>query len=210
METTLTIPRPSRPGPRERYPARVVLRRRAGTAATSDLPGLDEAFASGEADLETVYRAHAPLVHAICRRTLDEHSAAEVTQDVFLSVWRARDQFDPRRGSLGAWIVGITRRRVIDHVRARNRHADRRADGVVEFADGRVDTELGRTIDRIVVADALATLPDRVREVVVLAYVEGLTHREIVERTRLPLGTVKSDIRRGLARIRERLEASHA
>ncbi|MGA1076335.1 MAG: RNA polymerase sigma factor [Ilumatobacteraceae bacterium] len=92
------------------------LRRRAGTAATSDLPGLDEAFASGEADLETVYRAHAPLVHAICRRTLDEHSAAEVTQDVFLSVWRARDQFDPRRGSLGAWIVGITRRRVIDHV----------------------------------------------------------------------------------------------
>ncbi|MGA1076673.1 MAG: sigma-70 family RNA polymerase sigma factor, partial [Ilumatobacteraceae bacterium] len=84
------------------------------------------------------------------------------------------------------------------------------ADGVVEFADGRVDTELGRTIDRIVVADALATLPDRVREVVVLAYVEGLTHREIVERTRLPLGTVKSDIRRGLARIRERLEDSHA
>jgi RNA polymerase sigma-70 factor (ECF subfamily) len=84
------------------------------------------------------------------------------------------------------------------------------SNGGIEAVDDRAETELGRTIDRIVVAEALDSLPDRVRDVVVLAYVEGLTHQEIVERTRLPLGTVKSDIRRGLARIRERLEATHA
>lgn len=171
---------------------------------------LDAAFASGEADLRSVYDEHGGLIYSICRRALDEHTANDVTQEVFVSAWKARDQFDPQRGALAAWLVGIAKRRIIDHLRSERRHADRRAAEPVEHTDPDGETEIGRTIDRMVVADALRALPDRAREVIALAYLEGLTHHEITDRTGLPLGTVKSDIRRGLTRIRACLEASHA
>ena len=171
---------------------------------------LDAAFAAGTAELRSVYDEHGGLIYAICRRALDEHAAKDVTQDVFVSAWKAREQFDPQRGALAAWLVGIAKRRIIDHLRSERRHADRRAAAPVEHTDPDSELELGRTIDRMVVADALRTLPDRPRRVIELAYLDGLTHQEITERTGLPLGTVKSDIRRGLGRIRECLEATHA
>lgn len=174
------------------------------------LPALDLAFATGHADLREVYEAHGGLVYSICRRALDEHAANDVTQEVFVSAWKARDQYDPERGALGAWLVGITKRRIIDHLRSERRHADRRADEQADRTDPDSETDLGRTIDRMVVADAMRSLPERARQVITLAYVEGLTHHEITDRTGLPLGTVKSDIRRGLSRIRECLEATHA
>lgn len=171
---------------------------------------LDAAFASGDADLRSVYDVHGGLVYGICRKALDEHSAKDVTQEVFVSAWKARDQFDPGRGTLGAWLVGIAKRRIIDHLRSERRHADRRAPEPMEHTDPQSETDLGRTIDKMVVADAMRALPDRAREVITLAYLEGLTHHEITDRTGLPLGTVKSDIRRGLTRIRACLEATHA
>jgi RNA polymerase sigma-70 factor (ECF subfamily) len=171
---------------------------------------LDAAFAAGEADLRSVYEQHGGLVYGICRRALDEHAAKDVTQEVFVSAWKARDQYDPERGALGAWLVGIAKRRIIDHLRSERRHADRRAAEPVEHTDPDGEVELGRTIDRMVVADALRALPDRARQVITLAYIDGLTHHEITDQTGLPLGTVKSDIRRGLTRIRACLEATHA
>lgn len=170
---------------------------------------LDAAFAAGDADLRSVYDEHGGLIYAICRKALDEHAAKDVTQEVFVSAWKARDQYDPERGALGAWLVGITKRRIIDHLRAERRHADRRAAEPVEHVDPHGETDLGRTIDRMIVADALRSLPDRPRRVISLAYLDGLTHHEITDLTGLPLGTVKSDIRRGLGRIRACLEASH-
>jgi RNA polymerase sigma factor (sigma-70 family) len=187
-----------------RYSAPVTPGHREATTAS-----LDHAFAAGEADLRAVYDVHGGLVHAICRKALDEHSAKDVTQEVFVSAWKARDRFDPELGPLGAWLVGITKRRIIDHLRSERRHADRRAAEPTEHHDPAADTDLTRTIDRVVVADALNTLPDRSREIISLAYLEGLTHHEISDRTGHPLGTVKSDIRRGLARIRQHLEATH-
>lgn len=171
---------------------------------------LDAAFASGAADLRSVYDEHGGLIYAICRKALDEHSAKDVTQEVFVSAWKARDQYDPERGALGAWLVGIAKRRIIDHLRSERRHADRRAPEPIEHHDPDSETDIARTIDRMVVADAMRALPDRAREVISLAYLEGLTHHEITDRTGLPLGTVKSDIRRGLTRIRACLEATHA
>jgi len=171
---------------------------------------LDAAFAAGEAELRSVYDAHGGLVYGICRKALDEHAAKDVTQEVFVSAWKARDQYDPERGALGAWLVGIAKRRIIDHLRSERRHADRRATEPTEHTDPDGEVEIGRTIDRMVVADALRELPDRARHVITLAYIEGLTHHEITDRTGLPLGTVKSDIRRGLTRIRACLEATHA
>lgn len=204
MQTTLAPPHhPS--GTRPRYHAPVATLGNQPTVAA-----LDVAFAAGQADLREVYEAHGGLVYSICRRALDEHAANDVTQEVFVSAWKARDQYDPERGALGAWLVGITKRRIIDHLRSERRHADRRADEPADHTDPDGEIDLGRTIDRMVVADAMRSLPDRARQVITLAYVEGLTHHEITDRTGLPLGTVKSDIRRGLSRIRARLEATHA
>ena len=188
---------------RTRYSALVAPDELIGTST------LDVEFATGAADLRAVYDAHGGLVYGICRKALGDHSANDVTQDVFVSAWKAQHQFDPTRGSLSAWLVGITKRRIIDHFRSERRHSDRRAPDVIELHDPEAEIDLARTVDRMVVADALAALPDRAREVITLAYLEGLTHQEITDRTGLPLGTVKSDIRRGLARIRECLEAAH-
>ena len=170
---------------------------------------LGAAFASGHADLRAIYDAHGPLVYAICRKALGDDGAGEVTQDVFVSAWRARDQFDPARGTLAAWLVGITKRRIIDHVRRERRHSDRRADIGEEpsTATSRsvTEAEVDRVADRMTIAHALDSLPTRPRQMIGLAYVEGLTHQEIAERTGIPLGTIKSDIRRGLLALREHI-----
>jgi RNA polymerase sigma-70 factor (ECF subfamily) len=169
---------------------------------------LAERFARGEADLREVYEAHGGLVYAICRRTLDGEAAKDVSQEVFVSAWRGRDQFDPERGALAAWLVGITKRRVIDHVRHHRRHDDRRADLPAREL-GHDDAGVERVAQRMLVADALTGLPDRARQIIELAYLQDLTHQEIAERTGVPLGTIKSDIRRGLVRIREQLRSDH-
>ncbi len=166
---------------------------------------LEEAFVRGDdAALKQVYDAHARLVYSYSRRSLNDERAKEVTQDVFVSAWKGRDKFNPARGSLPAWLMGITKNRLIDNVRAEQRHSSRRA--ASEPVDVGVEAETERIGDRMLVADALKTLPDRAQMVIKLAYFEGLSHQQITEKTDLPLGTVKSDIRRGLASIRRLVE----
>lgn len=166
-------------------------------------------FARGDADLRAVYDAHGSLVYAICRKALGDDAAGEVTQDVFVSAWRARHQFDPDKGSLPAWLVGITKRRIIDHARREQRHSSRRAEDVSDNAPNAKEADVDRVADRMTVAHALKILPERARQVVEMAYVHDLTQLEISERTGIPLGTIKSDIRRGLLTLRAHLESSH-
>ena len=177
--------------------------------ASSTPPSLDEAFAAGTADLRAVYDAHSSLVYSLCRRAL----GAEAAQEVFVSAWRKREQFDPTRGALGAWIVGITKRRIIDQHRSEGRHADRRADQVLDERspsdEPPSERVAERVVDRMFAAHLLASLPSRTREVIELFYVHDLTHREVAEQTGLPIGTVKSDIRRGIMRIRDEMKVSH-
>jgi RNA polymerase sigma-70 factor (ECF subfamily) len=173
------------------------------------------AFAQGEADLRAVYDRHGPLVFSICRKALGDTAANEVTQDVFVSAWQSRHQFDPERGTLGAWLVGIAKRRIIDHLRREQRHTARLVvDHDVERVespqvDDRPEQRFDRLALRMQVARALSTLPERPREVIGLAYIHGLTHQEISERTGIPLGTIKSDIRRGLLALRGQMEQGH-
>ena len=172
---------------------------------------LDAAFAAGHADLRAVYDAHGKLVYNLCRRALDADAANDVTQEVFVSAWKGRHQFDPSKGNLGQWLVGITKRRIIDHLRSERRHADRRADeDTYVQADVHAEPTVDRLADKMLVAHVLEQLPDRSRTVIHLAYVDDLTHQQIAEQTGLPLGTVKSDIRRGLQRLRQQLEVNHA
>jgi RNA polymerase sigma-70 factor (ECF subfamily) len=102
--------------------------------------------------------------------------------------------------------MGIAKNRLIDNIRAERRHDDRRDEAEVAELPAPADVE--RVGDRMLVAEVLAELPERARTVVELAYLHDLTHAEIAERTSLPLGTVKSDIRRALVRMRDHLESS--
>jgi len=159
-----------------------------------------------ERALERIYREHSSLVYSYCRRTLGEHRAADATQEVFLAAWRSRERYRPEAGSLAGWLMGIARFKVIDAYRAAQRNpADPAGDRHEEL--GADAEELDHIAQRMVVAEALLTLPERSRELVRMAFFDDRTHREIAEISGIPLGTVKSDIRRGLQRLQRHLEA---
>jgi RNA polymerase sigma-70 factor, ECF subfamily len=167
------------------------------------------AFSGGQPDaLALVYERFGPLIYSIALRSLGARSDAEdVTQQVFVSAWRSRASFDRGRGTLGGWLVTITRNKVTDVLRARQR--DSRV--LLQVAGGAAVTAAeapsDQVVDRIVLADELAQLPESQRLVMMLAFYSDLTHEQIVHVLGLPLGTVKSHIRRGLQRLRSRLEA---
>lgn len=152
------------------------------------------------------------LVHNYCSRALgDRERAADATQETFVSAWRSRDRFDPARGTLAGWLLGIAKYRVLD---ARRRQ-DRVPVPVDEVAGGPAGQPGSATsspehpdvlADRLLIAHALEALPPAAREVVELAFYGELTQAEIAERTGLPLGTVKSHMRRALLRLRADLE----
>jgi RNA polymerase sigma factor (sigma-70 family) len=171
-----------------------------------------EAFAAGEEwALRAAYEQHAELIYRVALRALGQVSDAEdVVQATFVSAWRGRDTFDPRRGSLAGWLVGIGRRRTIDVLRARLRdQRDVTALAATEPADPSSRDDLAqRAVDVVVVADGLAELPEPQRRVLELAFFDDLTHHQIAAATGLPLGTVKSHVRRGMTRLRHRLEAA--
>jgi RNA polymerase sigma-70 factor (ECF subfamily) len=177
-----------------------------GERETSD-EVLGFAFASGDdTALRAAYDTHGSTIFTFCRRSLPEDRAKDVTQDVFVSAWRARTTFDPSRGTLGGWLMGIAKNRIIDNVRSERRHEDRRS--AAEVTDLPASSEIERVGDRLLVTEVLRELPERARTVVHLAYIDDLTHAEIADRTGIPLGTVKSDIRRALTKMRDQLEAS--
>jgi len=169
------------------------------------------AFARGDdGSLRAAYDRYSALVFRIARSALAVAADAEdVTQATFVSAWQARGTFDPDRGSLGHWLIGIVRRRTIDRLRVLQRER-RDQDAVARALDGpdpgtaAVDT----VIAQVVIADALAQLPEQQRQVLQLAFFDDLTHQQVASLTGLPLGTVKSHLRRGLAQLRQRWEVA--
>jgi RNA polymerase sigma-70 factor (ECF subfamily) len=179
-----------------------------GRPAADDL--LAVGFASGdESALKQVYDAHSRLVHSYCRRVVGADLAADVTQEVFLAAWRSRERYRPEQGTLCGWLMGIARFKAIDATRARARRPDPVDDESTPEAVA-PPGELDDLALRMLLTEALQQLPERARQMVELAFFEDLTHTEIAERTNQPLGTVKSDIRRGLERMRRHLEGFDA
>ncbi|WTK82908.1 sigma-70 family RNA polymerase sigma factor [Streptomyces sp. NBC_01511] len=159
--------------------------------------------------LADAYRRWGPLVHTLAARSLgDAKEAEDITQQVFLGVWRGRAGYRPERGPIAAWIVGITRRKIVDALAARTRRT-----ALVAAATAAADTRPPRpadhpeaVLDRVLVLRAMRTLPQAQRRLLSLAFFDDLTQVQIAERTGLPLGTVKSHVRRGLHRLRGCLE----
>ena len=164
-----------------------------------------------------VYDEHARGVYGAALRILGNPAQAQdVAHDVFLRLWRNPHRFDARRGDLGAYLRLMARSRALDVYRegqAAGRARDR-LELVVEQDEPRVDERpvaaAERRDQRQAVLDALRALPAPQREVLVLAYWGGLTTDEIARRIGVPLGTAKSRIRLGMAKLRTELAGAVA
>ena len=164
-----------------------------------------------ESALETLYARYGGLVFTLALRIVgDPELAREVLQDTFLRSWDGRETYDPSRGRVPWWLMGIARNRAIDVLRsrphrARLREQERPPSGThgAELADpGAADAVALRRA----VAQALAGLSDTQREAIELAYYQGLTQAEIAGHLGQPLGTIKSRTRDAMERLRTLLE----
>jgi RNA polymerase sigma-70 factor, ECF subfamily len=161
-----------------------------------------------------VFEEHERGVHAAAMRILGNAAQAQdVVQDVFLRVWRRPATFDANRGELGSYLRLMARSRALDLWRegqAAGRASDR-LKVVVDGAEPRVEEQPASAIERAdareSVRDALRRLPEPQREALVLAYWGGLTADQIAHREDVPLGTAKSRIRLGLAKLRAEVPA---
>lgn len=164
---------------------------------------LEERFIAGdETALKEVFDSHAALVLSICRRTVGS-DAEDVAQQVFVAAWKGRASFNPTRGSLAGWLSGIAKFKAVDHLRAKGRRPQNAGHEVEESAS--ISVDVGRVADRVVLTQALGQLSEERRRVVALAFFEDFTHQEISEHLAMPLGTVKSHVRRGLESLRHAL-----
>lgn len=169
--------------------------------------------AGDETALREVYDRHGAAVLYLAQRLLGNRADAEdVTQVTFVAAWTGRDGFDPQRGTILGWLLGIARRKTVDRIRAAAR--DQRTTESVQAQQPQAaapDEETPeRVVDRLVVADEMKRLPDEQRRTLELAFFDDLSHPQIAAVTGLPLGTVKSHIRRGMANLRRRWEVDGA
>ncbi|MSV36283.1 MAG: sigma-70 family RNA polymerase sigma factor, partial [Bryobacterales bacterium] len=167
--------------------------------------------AKGDSDgLAALYDESSSLVYRVALRFVaNPADAEEVTMDVYQQVWRTAERYAGERGTVSAWLVTLARSRALDKVRARASRA-RAEEPLPEFRElhfagaGPEDATLATQEQRRIRA-ALSTFPHEQREAVELAFYSGLTHAELADRLRQPLGTVKTRIRSAMMKLREQL-----
>lgn len=165
------------------------------------------ASASGDrAALKRIYEAEAPRMIGVAQRMLKRRALAEeAVQDSFVLIWRHAARFDPARGSGLTWIYAILRNRSLSMLRDERRTelSEAPLDEDAVSTEDDPETAMAKISEAQALHACLETLPAERRRLVLLAFVQGLSHGEIAGRARLPLGTVKSWIRRSLTSLRE-------
>ena len=161
--------------------------------------GDDVAFAQ-------LYTEYGRLVHSIAVRLMgNHHDAEDVTQQVFVSAWRSRQSLREDAGSLAGWLATITRRRCADLAAGRARTAQTE-ESAATMLTLPMPADPARAIEDITVAHTLQSLGEPRSTIVRMAVVDDRRHEDIAQALGVPLGTVKSHIRRGLIQLRSRLE----
>jgi RNA polymerase sigma-70 factor (ECF subfamily) len=197
MELAAALPAPL--PATDRIPARV-------SAEPSDADLLQRVAKGDRAAFEVLYRRYARAVLSLALRLLRDRGRAEdATQETFTAVWRSARSYKPERGPGAPWLFAVARNAIVDRARART-------DLPVESGEDEMSTEAGPP-ERAEQAwltwrvhRALVELPERERVALELAYWSGLSQSEVAERLGVPLGTVKTRTRSGLARLAELLE----
>jgi RNA polymerase sigma-70 factor, ECF subfamily len=167
--------------------------------------------AKDPAAFEVFYDRHGGAGYSLAHRIVGDRAAAEdVTQEAFLSIWRSTARYDPARGSVRSWMLGVVRNRAIDALRRASGPAPKLDLDDETLLEGRPAEELtdSEVIRRDVaerVRGALGALPREQSQVIALAYFGGFTHSEIASMLGAPLGTIKGRMRLGLEKLRDTL-----
>ena len=157
-----------------------------------------------ERALSELYDRYSRPVYATGVRLLgDAQLAEDLVQDAFTNVWKAAASFDPSRASFATWLYRVTRNRAVDLNRRRQARPQSAGDNWLRAIPGGPEPEA--SVDGWDVARALSRIPEVHREVLTLAYFEGLSQREISRRTGVPLGTIKSRTTAALKRLHRSL-----
>jgi RNA polymerase sigma-70 factor, ECF subfamily len=178
---------------------------------SAELQALIARSAGGDqAAFAALYDATSAVVFGVALRVLgDRAEAEEAAHDVFLQVWRDAARYDASRGSAVGWLLMLTRSRAIDRLRSGKtvRAAERSLELAETIPDAGQDPGETSWISQrgALVRRSLASLPSEQRAALELAYFEGLTHPEIAERLRVPVGTAKTRIRLGMLKLRDAL-----
>ena len=158
-----------------------------------------------------LYDRHGGAAFSLAYRMVGNRVTAEdISQEAFLSIWRSRLRYQPDRGSVRTWVLGIVHHRAIDALRrnlvhdkpARERGGHR---GALRGAREQTDVEVARLDEARIVRGALGELPDEQASVIELAYFGGFSHSKIAEMLDMPIGTVKGRMRLGLDKLRNQL-----
>ena len=180
-------------------------------AARKQLAATLSRVAGGDrAALKLVYRDTSAKLFGVCLRILRDNGEAEdVLQDVYMTVWRRAETFNPDRASPITWLVAIARNRSIDRLRSSaNARRARPLDDAVEVRDtapsALAQVESGEEHRRLM--NCLGELEERHAVAIRSAFLDGATYEELAQRVDVPLGTMKSWIRRSLKRLRDCLE----
>jgi len=159
---------------------------------------------------ELLFERHGGAAFSLAYRMVgDRANAQDVSQEAFLSIWRSKMRYQPDRGSVRTWVLGIVHHRAIDALRRNLVHDRRRgsAEGIEERfeAKERTEVEVSRREDARSVRAALETLPGEQSKVIELAYFGGFSHSKIAEMLDTPIGTIKGRMRLGLDKLRREL-----
>ena len=170
-----------------------------------------------ESAFAAIYDRFAGTLHALARRILgDEQEARDALQEGFLYIWDHAPQYDPARSKAFSWAVMIFRNKAIDRLRASRRRfrlGEMAADFLLDLegpATEAADAVVDRTEQTNLVRRALHSLPEEQRKCIEWAFLRGFTHVQLAELIGAPLGTIKTNIRRGLLRLRDILQEGAA